>query len=283
MKHNSRLYVALVCIVIGFGLLLYPSLANWINEQHSSKVISSYSDSLSNLSKDDFSCWWQEALKHNELLSAQGFLAAGVDFEERDNMESYNRLLNVCNDGVMGVVRIPKINVDLPIYHSCSDSVLQRAIGHYTGSSLPVGGKGSHCILSGHRGLPSAELFTNLDQVKKGDLFFLDVLDQTLAYKVDKIETIDPNSNEDSHLLNVVENKDLVTLLTCTPYGVNTHRLLVRAHRVKYVKKDEIQEEKRGSHWKNWMRTRQFLILLVAVLAALVVAVRLGNYLATRH
>ena len=280
MRRDSKFYVALLCFLIGLSLLIYPSLANWVNGRHSSRVISSYSDSVSNLSKEDFSFEWHEAQKHNDLLALQGFLAAGVDMEERDAFESYNRLLNVGDDGVMGVIRIPKIDVNLPVYHSCSESVLQRAVGHYTGSSLPVGGKGSHCVLSGHRGLPSAELFTELDQLKKGDLFFMDVLNQTLAYKVDTIVTIDPDSEEDGELLNIVPDQDLVTLLTCTPYGVNTHRLLVRGHRVKYVKKEEKKEVEKGQTMARKLLVLRVLILLVAIIVAIIVAVRIGLFLA---
>ena len=280
MRRDSKFYVALFCILVGLSLLIYPSLANYINNQHSSKVIASYSDSVSDLSKDDFSFEWHEAQKHTEMLALQGFLAAGVDMEERDDLESYNRLLNVGDDGVMGVVRIPKIGVDLPVYHTAEESVLQRAVGHFVGSSLPIGGKSSHCILTGHRGLPSAELFTELDQLKKGDLFFIDVLNQTLAYKVDKMDTIDPESQEDAELLNVVPDKDLVTLLTCTPYGVNTHRLLVRGHRVKYVKKDEKKEVQKGEDIARLLLVRRFLILLIAIVVAIVAAVRIGLFLA---
>ena len=276
MGRDGKFYGALLCFVMGLSLLLYPSLANWVNGRHSSRVISSYSNGLESLSDEDCLLEWDAAQKHNDLLALQGFLAAGVDLEVRDHFEMYNGLLNVGKDGVMGVVRIPKVGVNLPVYHSCSESVLQRAVGHYPGSSLPVGGSSSHCILSGHRGLPSAELFTHLDALDEGDLFFVDVLDQTLAYKVDKIVTIDPDSKEGMALLNVVEGQDLMTLLTCTPYGVNTHRLLVRGHRVKYVEEQEFEEVKKGRSWSSFRLIFRVVILLIAIF----VAVWIGLFLA---
>lgn len=176
------------------------------------------------LDDEEYEKIWDDAVKYNlGLIGEQKWV-----FTEEEK-EEYNALLNVSGNGIMGYVEIPSINVSLPIYHGVDEAVLQIAIGHIEGSSLPVGGANTHCVISGHRGLPSAKLFTNLDQVKEGDLFMLQILDETLTYEVDQIRIVEP-----ADLTNVVieENQDLCTLVTCTPYGVNSHRLLVRGHRV---------------------------------------------------
>ena len=280
LRKDKGFYIAILCFIFGLGLLMYPSISNWVNERNGSKVISTYNEAVSNLDKEQFEFEWNEAIKHNEFLADRGFLAAGYDMEMADDLETYNSLLNVGKDGVMGSIRVPKLDLAIPIYHTTSDAVLQRAVGHFVGSSLPVGGKSSHSILSGHRGLPSAELFSNLDQMKKGDLFYIDVLNQTLAYKVDKIKTIDPDNKKD---LDIVEGKDYVTLLTCTPYGVNTHRLLVRGHRVPYEKKQEKKEIQKGKSLLQFALMKRVLLLVGSFIIALIFAIRLGIFLADKH
>ena len=212
----------------GLSMILYPSVSNWLNEKNASKVIASYDSAMESMDVFEFDRLKESAYSYNDWVAESGSLSYAV----RSNLSLYHSVLNVSDDGVMGVIRIPKLDVRLPIYHGSSDSVLQRAVGHYEGSSLPIGGVNSHCLLTGHRGLPSAKLFTNLDELVEGDLFFIDVLDEVHAYEVDSICTVLPDEVDN---LNVIEGRDLVTLITCTPYGVNSHRLLVRGSRVDYV------------------------------------------------
>lgn len=279
MKHKKekQFYIAIFCFIVGFCLLLYPTVSNFINERHSSHVISNYEKTVKDMSKTDYSIEFAEAKKHNEFLAQQGFLAAGVDMENRDELNSYNRLLNVTDDGVMGDIQIPKIQVNLPIYHTTEESVLQSAVGHYVGSSLPVGGKSTHAVLSGHRGLPSAELFTELDKLEKGDVFYIEVLNKKLAYQVDKIKTIDPEKAGSN--LDIVKGKDYVTLMTCTPYGVNTDRLLVRGKRIPYKKAEEKKEIQKGKKIAHLAFLRRFFMFIVSFAVIMFLAVRLGLFL----
>lgn len=230
-----------VCIVflIGLGLLLYPSISNWVNERNASRVVAGYQQAVDDMTEEDYTQYLEAAKKHNEKIAQAGSLGAAV-FMEKENMEEYNNLLNLDGNGVMGIMRIPKLKVSLPIYHTTKDTVLQVGIGHYVGSSLPVGGLGTHCILSGHTGLPSAKLLTDVDQMEIDDQFYIDVLGDTLAYQVYNIQTVLP---EEVDSLNVSPEKDDVTIVTCTPYGINSHRLLVTGKRVPYVPEEESEPE----------------------------------------
>ena len=201
---------------------------------HQSRAIASYVDQVNSLDDAQYETMLEQARAYNETL---------VGKEDRYNLndseaEEYNSLLDVTGTGIMGYVVIPKINVRLPIYHGTDPSVLEIAIGHIAGSSLPVGGESTHCVLSGHRGLPSAKLFTDIDQLKEGDQFMLEVLGDTLTYEVDQIKVVLPDELED---IEIEEGQDLCTLVTCTPYGVNTHRLLVRGHRVDTVEQNHVR------------------------------------------
>jgi len=224
---------------LGLFLLLYPSFADYWNSFHQSRAIMNYSEVVSNLSKEDYDREIAEALKYNSALAKTGMNWRMSD-EER---EVYNSKLNFTGNGTMGYIQIDKIKVTLPVYHGTNESVLQTSIGHLEGTSLPVGafsydykeGKvmdsedGSHCVLTGHRGLPSAKLFSNLDKMVDGDLFSLNILGETYTYQVDQIRIVEPS---DLSELEIEPGKDYCTLVTCTPYGINTHRLLVRGHRV---------------------------------------------------
>jgi len=219
--------VLLVLIMIGgMGLILYPSFADYWNDLHQSRAIASYEKQVSTLDAATYERMWKEAQAYNTKLSGQYTNLHTLTDEEE---EEYNAVLDVTGGGIMGYIEIPKINVSLPVYHGTDDAVLQIAVGHIAGSSLPVGGRSTHCVVSGHRGLPSARLFTDLDQLEEGDIFLLQVLDQTLTYEVDQILTVLP---EEIDALAIEEGEDYCTLVTCTPYGVNTHRLFVRGHRV---------------------------------------------------
>lgn len=223
-KHLSTIFLVLV-LVAGLSLLLYPTVSDYWNSMHQSRAIATYSANVSSMSTADYNDVWQAATDYNWDMKSRGnrFL---LDDEER---ETYETMLNVAGNGVMGYVEVPKIECRLPIYHGTNEAVLQVAIGHIEGTSLPVGGLGSHCVISGHRGLPSARLFTDLDQVTVGDTVLIHVLDETLTYLVDQILIVEPH---DTTALAIDPACDYLTLVTCTPYGINSHRLLVRGHRI---------------------------------------------------
>ena len=225
IKKNWSTILLVMMFTVGLSLLLYPSIADWWNKINASHSISSYVESVSKLSDEEYQKYLSEAKLYNSEL-----LLEPNRFHPSDTLHSmYESTLNVSGDGIIGVVKIPSLRVNLPIYHGVEESTLQDAIGHIEGSSLPIGGPSTHTIVSGHRGLPSAKLFTDLDQLEVGDYFMFQVLDDTYTYQVDQIKIVEPN---DFTYLQIEEGKDLATLQTCTPYGINTHRLLVRGHRV---------------------------------------------------
>ncbi len=228
-KRGSRLVNAVLILIFlaGIGLLVYPTFSDWWNDLHQSRAIAGYVEKVSDMSDEKNHAMWEAAQAYNKkLLAKSGDRFALTDEEKK----AYNKVLDVTGTGIMGYVNIPKIAVSLPIYHGTDPAVLEIAVGHIEGSSLPVGGKGTHCVISGHRGLPSAKLFTDIDQLKEGDTFQLQVLNRTLTYEVDQIRIVLPDQLED---LAIDPDKDYCTLVTCTPYGVNTHRLLVRGHRIR--------------------------------------------------
>lgn len=225
MKKKLSTIALIIVFVIGLSLLLYPTVSDMWNSAHQSRIINSYIDAVSNVSSVDYDSILDEANKYNKKLRTK---SNRWILNEADRKE-YDSLLNIAGNEVMGYVEIPKIHVSLPVYHSIDEAVLQIAVGHMEGSSLPVGGESTHSVLSGHTGLPSAKLLTGLDQMKEGDIFKIKVLDETLVYKVDQIRIVEPSEMSE---IDIVEGKDLCTLLTCTPYGVNSHRLLVRGQRV---------------------------------------------------
>lgn len=229
IKRNLSNIILVSIFLIGLSLLLYPTFSDYWNSFHQSRAIASYAEAVAQVDDDTYVKMLEAARAYNEKLagSEQSWT---LSEEER---EEYYELLNVAGSGIMGYIEIPSINVSLPIYHGVDEAVLQIAIGHIEGSSLPVGGLGSHCVLSGHRGLPSAKLFTNLDQLVEGDVFMIRVLDETLTYEVDQIRIVEPT---DLSALEREDGKDYCTLVTCTPYGVNSHRLLVRGHRIENLK-----------------------------------------------
>lgn len=225
MKKHISTIIAILVFVIGLSLLLYPTVSNYWNSLHQSRVVANYSDALAKMDQKEKQAEIDRAVEYNAGLINNGGRFTPSDSE----LSEYKSLLNADGTGMMGYVTIPKIQVKLAIYHTVDESVLQIGVGHLEGSSLPVGGASTHCVISSHRGLPSAKLFTDLDKLKKGDYFYLHVYDKVLAYQVDNIAIVEPN---DYGLLEIEEGKDLCTLFTCTPYGINTHRLLVRGHRV---------------------------------------------------
>jgi sortase A len=225
MKKKLTTIILIFMILVGLSLLLYPTLSNYWNEKVQSRTIAKYEDTVSLLSEEDYTAILEQAYEYNEELAEKD----GDFVLSEEETEEYNSQLAVFDDGLMGYIEIPTIDVKLPIYHGTSDDVLNIGVGHIPGSSLPVGGESTHCVLLAHRGLPSAKLFTNLDELVEGDTFTVRTLDETLTYEVDQILITEP---DDTSALGIEEGKDYCTLVTCTPYGVNTQRLLVRGHRV---------------------------------------------------
>ncbi len=218
-------FILVMMMLVGLGLIAYPRFSDWWNNLHQSRAIAGYVQRVANMDKETFDRLWGEAEHYNELLRTRSdrFTPTAAETAE------YEKILDVTGTGIMGYIDIPKIKVSLPVYHGTDEAVLQIAIGHIEGTSFPVGGYGTHCALSGHRGLPSARLFTDIDQLVMGDQFFLQILDRTLAYEVDQVKVVLPDEMRD---LDIDADSDFCTLITCTPYGVNTHRMLVRGRRV---------------------------------------------------
>lgn len=225
MKKGSISTILLVLMmVIGLSLLLYPTFSDYWNSTQQSRAIANYSEMVAAMNDEDYSALWTAAKEYNRSL-----LSRDNEFTlTQDQWAEYTDHLNIDGNGIMGYIEIPSINVYLPIYHGTEETVLQVAIGHLDWTSLPTGGESTHCVVSGHRGLPSARLFTDLDQLTAGDYFLINVLNETLTYEVDQILIVEPDDTKD---LLIQEGKDLCTLVTCTPYGINSHRLLVRGHR----------------------------------------------------
>lgn len=223
-KHLSTIILILI-FLIGLSLVLYPTVADYWNSLHQSRAIATYAEEVAHIDTEKYTAVWQDAVAYNQSLRTRDNIFILSDQQKI----AYDQLLNIGGNGVMGYIEIPAIGVSLPVYHGTDEAVLQIAIGHLEWTSLPVGGESTHCVVSGHTGLPSAKLFTNLNQLEKGDTFLFRILDETLTYEVDQINIVLPHETD---LLHIEEGKDLCTLVTCTPYGVNSHRLLVRGHRV---------------------------------------------------
>ncbi|WP_432630868.1 class C sortase [Brotaphodocola sp.] len=245
MKKHIMSFVIGLILLAGGGLLAYPSVSNYVNEKNSSRAIATYQDAVGELGEADYSKELNEAQEYNIRL-AQSYtnLASAVSAETERADNPYENLLNVGGTGVMGEIKIPVIHVDLPIYHGTDEGVLQIGVGHLKGSSLPVGGTGTHAVLSGHRGLPSAKLFTDLDRLQTGDVFYLRVLGEILEYQIDQIEVVLPEKLDQ---IEIDPERDLVTLVTCTPYGVNSHRILIRGARIDYDGKIDETVAMRGA------------------------------------
>lgn len=265
MKRKIANVLFGLLFLIGFGILVYPTVSDQWNTYRQSRLISNYEAVVENLTEEDFSDEWQKAIAFDQAL-VRNDLYGDVFGEDDGELESteYWKVLNVANDGVMGYLSIPKINVKHAIYHGTGDKVLQTGIGHLNGTKLPIGGESTHSVLAAHRGLPSARLFTDLDQIKKGDMFYIHVLDEVLAYQVDQImDMVDKDDRETLEAaLQIEEGKDQVTLFTCTPYGVNSHRLLVRGTRVPY----NGEEEAETSVAESMLKTVQNYYMLYLIL-----------------
>ena len=259
----------------GAGVFLYPTVSDMWNQYRNARLVSRYDEAVTDLSDNEYQKLWNEAKEYNAEHPVNSIIDA---FGEKDDYvltQPYDQVLDPNGAGLMGSIEIPKINAKLAIYHGLSKTVLEKGVGHVEGTSLPVGGKSTHAVLAAHRGLPSAKLFTDLDQMKKGDIFILHILGKNLAYKVDQIRTVLP---EETGELDIVEGEDHVTLVTCTPYGVNTHRLLVRGIRTKYAE-GEIRNDETISHRLAVTDPRKVLAGGFAVLVVLILLI----YLSVRY
>ena len=225
MKRDYSTILLVLILIAGLSLLLYPSFSNYWNSLHQSRVVDSYVASVADMDDDQFRALWDSAKAHNRALLER----SNPYILTPELKEQYNQNLNLGGTGVMGYVEIPSIGVYLPVYHGTDETVLQVAVGHLEWTSLPTGGESTHCVVSGHRGLPTARLFTDLNKMVEGDIILLNVLDEVLTYQVDQIKIVEPYETED---LTIVEGKDYCTLVTCTPYGINSHRMLVRGIRI---------------------------------------------------
>lgn len=265
MKRIITNFLFGLIFLIGFGILIYPTVSNVWNNYRQSHLITSYEHVVSEMKVEDFSAEWERAQSFNERLPqnniyADAFGAADTNLKDTE----YWQVLNVGGDGVMGYLTIPKINVKLAIYHGTEETVLQTGIGHLNGSRLPIGGESNHSVLAAHRGLPSAKLFTDIDQLKRGDMFYIYVLDQVLAYQVDLIwDMVDKDDSATlEEALSIIEGEDHVTLFTCTPYGVNSHRLLVRGTRVPYEGEEQVEAEVPESMVKSLQEESLFKLMV---------------------
>lgn len=261
-KQSSIVTVIIILIMlVGVGIMLYPTFSDWYNSLHQSRAIAEYNKAVDENDSAENERLWEEAKNYNEQLAQKGIdLSLGQKDDSDPEKQEYLKTLDVSGTGIMGYINIPSVKIHLPIYHDTTESVLQIAVGHLAGTSLPVGGKSTHSVLTGHTGLPSAKLFTDIDRLKKGDTFEIIVLDHTLTYEVDDIRTVLPSEVSS---LQIEQGKDLVTLVTCTPYGINTHRLLVTGHRIPTPKK----AKKPSSDWKEDERK----ILLQEILPIIIV------------
>lgn len=262
-KYLPNIIVAII-LIVGIGLLAYPTVSDYINDLHSTRAIGSYVEKTKDLSKEEKERLLKEAKEYNKTLVDK----TNRYFLNADEKEKYNHILDVTDTGIMSYVEIPKLKVFMPIYHGTDEGILQVAVGHIPGSSFPVGGKSTHSLISGHRGLPSAKLFTDLDRLKNGDLFFIHVFDEVLAYKVNKIDTVLPDEVGN---LEIEKGKDYVTLITCTPYGVNSHRLLVRGERTEYVKpKTKVEDVIKKTNMKYLGILIGAIVILILILGYMI-------------
>ena len=281
MKNNSEkllLIISIIFIILGVGIFLYPSISNYLAEKNHIDIIRNYDDLIVKIDEEKINEEKEKAKIYNENLSGDPVHDPFIIGSGYALPENYKEVLNLGDDGVMGYVEIPKISVYLPIYHGTSDDVLEKGVGHIQNTSVPIGGNSTHSILTGHTGLPNAELFTRLDELEIGDMFYIHVLDDVLTYKVFETKVILPDKIDELRILN---GKDYVTLVTCTPYGVNSHRLLVKAERVEYeeysVTKSTTDEEgtdtKKESPSKHYYLTGTQIGIVLLVLILTIVSI----------
>ena len=264
IKERLTIFLFILMIIVGLGIILYPIISNQVYQKYYQDVIGNYERTVTKQKNSQNEQFINEARAYNHALTSTNI----VDVFQNPKSESSNEylsILNINNNGMMGYISIPKIDVRIPIYHGTSSDILQKGVGHLEGSSLPVGGESTHAILSAHRGLPSSRLFTDVDQLKEGDIFYIYVLDEVLAYQVDQVLVTEPSETE---ALKIVDGKDYITLVTCTPYAVNTHRLLVRGERIEYNKQVEEQTVEDRS-----LSTADIILYVSLVIAILLIVI----------
>lgn len=281
MKKKISAILFGLLFLVGFGILVYPTVSNQWNTYRQSQLISNYQSVVQDMTPEDFTQEWERAEAFNATIT-QNNLYSDVFGESTTDLQSteYWKILNEAGDGIMGYLSIPKINIKLAIYHGTADDVLQTGVGHLNGTKLPIGGESTHCVVAAHRGLSSAKLFTDIDQLRNGDKFYIHVLDQVLAYEVDQIlPMVDKDDHETlENALKIEEGKDQVTLFTCTPYGVNSHRLLVRGTRVPYNGEEEVT----GSVADTMLHAIQnyymlYLLLGIAITVLIIVIMKVAS------
>lgn len=269
MKNKILTVVLIMFFAAGLLIFNYPVISTLYNQLHQGTVMATYDKNLARLKEEELERYYEEAKDYNEKLAQTGEqLRDAFSQEGKEDDEEYLRVLDMEESGVMGSVEIPDINLYLPVYHGTASDVLKTGIGHLEGSSIPVGGADTHSILTGHRGLPQAELFTNLDQIENGDIFYIHILQKTLAYKVYNIEVIEPENTE--HLV-IEKGRDLLTLLTCTPYGINSHRLLIHGERTEYTEDETVtgSVSRKENLWHWLVAQKAFLISAGMVILAI--------------
>lgn len=277
MKGVKKIYIVLI-FILGLSIAFYPLISDQWNKYRANKLIANYDNVVKEIKPDEIKKKIDDARKYNETLIG-GVVPDAFSVRNGVKDKEYESLLNINNDGIIGSVEIPSIDVNIPIYHYTTDEVLAKWAGHLFGSSLPVGGESSHTVISAHRGLPSAKLFTDLDQLKDGDLFYFNVCGETFAYKVDQILVVEPEQTSE---LAIKEGEDLATLFTCTPYSINSHRLLVRGHRVPYDKKEELQEKEKVKNVQPYFLIVEIACIIGGILLALIL-VKLLDFIKKRR
>ena len=270
MGDKLRKLIRLVVILVGVGILVYPSISEYLSEKNSSRAVASYDDSVKELEEARINALLDEASNYNKALasSSSGWNPKTDEHSEILSLENYKKILNIKSNGMIGYISIPKLNETIRIFHGTEEAVLQVGIGHLENTSFPVGGETTHAVLSGHRGLPTASLFTDLDRLQTGDIFYIKILNKTFCYSVDKISVVLPNEIEE---LSIQKGRDYVTLVTCTPYSVNSHRLLVRGTRVPYSEDEPIPVYEPTIQRSLWaLLSPQYRHMLIGAAAVLV-------------
>ncbi len=282
MDDRIRKLIRIVIVLIGIGILVYPSLSEFLMERNSSRAIAVYDDTVSKMQAEKINALFEEAESYNKRLAVStGYEKPPVNAEGKPiTRESYHSILNLENNGTMGYITIPKINETIRIFHGTEEAVLQVGAGHLESTSFPVGGADTHAVLSGHRGLPSANLFTDLDRLEKGDVFYIKILNRTFCYKIDRIVTVLPN---DTTELAIQKGKDYVTLVTCTPYGVNSHRLLVRGERTDFDETQDIpvyhSTVELGTFWSRLPVQYRHMLIGVGAIIVFLILWTLGKFI----
>ena len=268
-KITIKDIIRLIVLLVAFSVLLYPTFSSYLNEKNGSKVVSYYDEESIKLSKAEKEQMLEDARAYNQEMLGNIDLIDPFSQEDVEIDARYEELLNVDGSGMMGYIRIPKINIELPIYHGTSEAVLQAGVGHFWGTSLPVGGESTHTVLTGHRGLPTKTLFTNMDKLEVGDIFYIKVLDETLAYQIDQILTVLPQETDS---LSIEPGKDYATLVTCTPFAINTHRLLVRGERIPY---EEATKQELDTNIKPELSftAKVLIVTIIVIFIGLMIAV----------